>query len=253
MSFLNKVGGLAKQALGFLGGDSIGGSLARTALLGFALNKVLKSANKSNEAPPDPGSEITLDPDTEHSVPVLYGNAFMNGKVTDAFLSTDNKTMWLCVTLCEKTGALINGTPSVTSFEELYIDNFRISFQNDGVTVDKIYDDSGNSSDVWSGLIKVYPFNNGSTSPTTFTTESSGNTSNAYDVFPSWSNTDTMNGLVFCLLRFTYNKKQKLTTVGRDIKFKLNNTMTKPGDVMKDYLTNTRYGAGISSGEIDII
>jgi hypothetical protein len=252
MSFIDSIVGFGKKAVGFLGGDSIGGSLARTALLGYALNRVLKSANKSNQGIQDKGTQVTLDPDTEHSVPVVYGSAFVNGKIIDAHLETGNKNMWIAVVLSEKTGNLIDGTPSTISFEEMYIDNFRIGFNTDGVTVKNIYDDDEQSSNVWNGLIKVYPFNNGSTSPTNFTTESTGNSSNAYDIFPNWTSSHTMDNLVFCLIRFTYNKKQKLTTVGKEIKFKLSNNMTKPGDVLNDYLQNNRYGAGIPSAEIDI-
>src|SRR5210317_77148 len=253
MSFIDNIVGFGKKAIGFLGGDSIGGSLARTALLGYALNRVIKSANKGNDGIQDKGTQVTLDPDTQHSVPVLYGSAFVNGKVIDAHLEPGNKNMWLAVVLCEKTGNLIDGTPSVIGFEEMYIDNFRIGFDSDGVTVKNIYDDDENPSDVWNGLIKVYPFNDGSTSPTAFTTESGvGNTQNAYDIFPNWTSQHTLDKLVFCLIKFTYNKKQKLTTTGKEIKFKLSNNLTKPGDVLNDYLQNNRYGAGISSAEIDI-
>lgn len=253
MSFIDSIASFGKKAIGFLGGDSIGGSLARTALLGYALNRVLKSANKGNDGIKDTGTEITLDPDTQYSVPVLYGSGYVNGKIIDAHLEAGNKNMWLAVVLCEKTGNLINGTPSTIAFNEVYVNNFRLGFNTDGITVKNIYDDDGNSSDVWNGLVKVYPFNNGSTSPTTFTTESGGNLSlNAYDIFPNWTSNHTMDNLVFCLLRFTYNKKQKLTTVGDNIRFKLTNSMSKPGDVLNDYLQNTRYGAGVPSGEIDI-
>jgi hypothetical protein len=253
MSFIDNIVGFGKQALGFLGGKSIGSQLARTALLGYALNRVSKSINKANEVP-DQGVQIAIDPDTEFSVPVLYGTAYVSGKITDAHMSANNKDMWICVTLCEKTGNLINGTPSVISFEEMYIDNLRLGFQSNGITVSDIWDDSGNNSDRWNGLIEVYPFNGGSTSPTTFTTESTGNTANAYDVMPNWSSTDTMNDLVFCIIKYRYNseKDKRLTSIGRDIKFKLSNTMTLPGDCLNDYMQNTRYGAGISSGEMDI-
>jgi hypothetical protein len=178
----------------------------------------------------------------------------VSGRITDAVMAANNFEMWVCVTLCEKTGNLIDGTPSAISFEEMYIDNMRIGFRSDGVTVETIWDDSGNSSNQWDGLISVYPFNGGSTSPTTFTTESTGNSANAYDIMPNWSSTDTMNDLVFCIIRFRYSSEQtkKLTSIGRDIKFKLSNTMTQPGDCMNDYLQNARYGAGISSAEIDI-
>jgi len=252
MSFLNSIKSFGKSALGFLGGDSIGGTLARTALLGYALNRVLKSANKGRDELQDQGTQVVIDPDTNHSVPVLYGSAFVPGKVIDAHLETGNKNLWLAVVFCEKTGNLIDGSSSTITFEEAYIDNFRLGFDTDGVTVKNIYDDDENAGDVWNGLIKVYPFNNGSTSPTTFSSESTGNTSNAYDIFPNWTSTKTLDGLAFALIRFTYNKKQKLTTVGKDIKFKLSNNMTQPGDVLNDYLQNTRYGAGVPSAEIDI-
>lgn len=252
MSFLNNLVGFGRKALGFVSGNSIGSTLARTALLGYALNRVLKSANKSNQGIQDKGTTVTVDPDTNYSVPVLYGSAFVNGKVIDAHLDSSNKNLWLCVVFCENTGNLIDGSASTLTFNEAYIDNFRLGFNSDGITVRDIYDDDGNSSQVWNGLIKIYPFNNGSTSPATFATQSSGNSSNAYTIFPGWTSTKTLDGLAFALIRFTYNKKQKLTTVGKDIKFKITNNMTKPGDVLNDYLQNTRYGAGIDSSEIDI-
>jgi hypothetical protein len=252
MSFLNNLKSFGKKALGFIGGDSIGGTLARTALLGYALNRVLKSANKGQEGLQDQGTQITISPDTNYSVPVLYGSAFVPGKIIDVHLEPGNKNLWVAVVFCEKTGNLIDGTASAITFEEAYIDNFRLGFDTDGVTVKNIYDDDNNDGSVWNGLIKVYPFNNGSTSPVSFASESTGNTSNAYDIFPSWNNTKTLDGLAFALIRFTYNKKQKLTTVGQDIKFKLSNSMTQPGDCLNDYLQNTRYGAGVPSAEIDI-
>ena len=252
MSFLDSIKSFGKKALGFATSDTIGGTLARTALLGYALNRVLKSANKGNQGIQDKGVQITIDPDTNYSVPVLYGSAFVSGKIIDAHLDSSNKNMYLAVVFCEKTGNKINGTASSITFEEAYIDNFRIGFDTDGVTVKNIYDDDNNSSNVWNGLIKIYPYNNGSTSPVSFASESTGNSSNAYDVFPGWTSTNTLDNLAFAIIKFTYNKKQKLTTVGRDIKFKLSNSMTEPGDCINDYLQNTRYGAGIDSSEIDI-
>ena len=57
MSFIDSVIGFGKKAVGFLGGDSIGGTLARTALLGYALNRVVKSANKDNQEQQDQGTD----------------------------------------------------------------------------------------------------------------------------------------------------------------------------------------------------
>ena len=252
MSFIDSIVGFGKQALGFVTGKSIGSQLARTALLGYALNRVVSSANKANQQQ-DQGVQLTVDPDTEHSVPVLYGDGYVTAKITDAVLADNNFDMWVCFTLCEKTGNLIDGTPSVISFKEIYVDGMRLGFADNGTTVSTIWDDSGNNSEQWANLIEVYPFSGGSNSPVNFYTESSGNTLPAYNIMPGWTSTDTMNDLVFCIMKFRYNseKNRKLTSIGREIKVRLNNTMTEPGDCLYDYMTNTRYGAGIPAAEIE--
>ena len=251
MSFIDSIVGFGKKALGFVGGSSLGGQLARTALLGYALNRVAASAQKANEQP-DPGTQLTLDPDTEHSVPVLYGEGYVVGKVTDAVMAANNFDMWVCFTLCEKTGTKIDGSASAISFKEIYVDGMRLGFKDNGTTVSTIWDDSGNNSEQWADLIEVYPYNGGSASPVSFYSESTGNTQPAYNIMPGWTSTDTMNDLVFCIMKFRYNseKNKKLTSIGREIKFRLSNTMTEPGDCMYDYMTNTRYGAGIPAAEI---
>jgi hypothetical protein len=249
MSFIDNIVGFGKKALGFLGGNSIGSSLARTALLGLALNKVSKSIQKASERE-DPGSRVQLNPDTTNQIPVVYGDAYIAGSVTDAYLSSDNLTMWFCITLCEKTGALINGTDSVISFEEAYWNGLRLKFQSNGYTVDKAYDEFGNSTDAYNGLIEIYPFNDGSQFPTGFTSETSSNSSNAYDLFPGWDSNKSMSELVFVLVKMKYNSEKRVTNLG-NFQFKISNTMRQPGDCLYDYATNTRYGAGIPQAEIN--
>ena len=58
-----------------------------------------------------------------------------------------------------------------------------------------------------------------------------------------------MSELVFCIVKIKYNKEKDITSLG-EMEFKLNNTLTLPGDVIYDYMTNERYGAGIDSAEI---
>lgn len=251
MSFIQKIGGLAKQAFGFLRSDGIGSTLARTALLGYALNRAQKSIAKASQATqPDPGVEVTLNPDPNYRIPVLYGSGFVEGKITDAVLANNNTTMWICYTLCEKTGNLIDGTPSTITFNEIYYNNLRLGFRDDGITSSFIWDDSDASSDVWDGLIQVYPFVGGSENPVSISSESNSNTQNAYDLFPGWTSANQMEDLVFCIVKINYNKFRKLTNIS-PLKVKLTNTMSQPGDVMYDYMTNTRYGAGIPVEEIN--
>lgn len=253
MSFIDSIVDFGKKAIGFVSSDSIGGSLARTALLGFANKKINDMIVKENEASTtkrDMGVREQVDPDTEHAIPVVYGNAYLEGVVTDAQLTDDKKTMWYCLTLSEKTGNLINGTPSVITFQELYWNGARVEFKSDGITLRALVDDDGEVLDNWEDKIKIYPFNNGSTSPTTFTTQSTGNIAAAYALFPEWTSAHTMDNLVFCLVKVTYDGVERLTGLG-DLRFRLNNTMKEPGDVLYDYMTNTRYGAGIPQEEMN--
>lgn len=244
MSFLDDI-------VGFLGSNSIGSSLAKTALSAFVLNRVQSSITKENEAKTqtkEVGVREQVDPDTEHKIPVVYGQAYVQGVVTDAALTNSDQTMWYCITLSEKTGTILStSADSVISFKEVWWNGNKCEFGTDGITVKGAYNTEGVYVDFGSS-IKIYPFNNGSTSPTTF--KSVGNTANAYSLFPNWTTNHTMSGLVFALVKVDYNREKNVTGLGT-LQFKLQNTMKKPGDVLYDYMTNTRYGAGIPPAEIN--
>ena len=250
MSFLDSLGDLAKSAGSFLTSGGIGSSLARTALLGFALNRMQNSVNKKNDAVKNQGSRVQLAPDTETCIPVVYGDAFVAGKVIDAVLSDNNSVLWVCLAICEQTGNMINGTASEISIEEVYWDGLKLEFLADGSTVDKAFDEDGNSVD-WSGLIRVFPYSGDSDSPVNIGSLAAGNTDPAYSLMPGWTANHDMSDLVFALLRITYNSEKSLTTLG-NVQFKVSNTMKKPGDVLNDYMQNERYGAGIPAAEINI-
>ena len=167
----------------------------------------------------------------------MYGDAFVSGVITDAELTNDNKTMWYCVTLCEKTGNLINGQPSVITFKEVYWNGLRLTFQSDGVTVGTAYGEDGEAVTSLDGLVKFYPFNGNSDSPTNFVNQGSGNNTSAYNLFPNWTGSHDMSDLIFCLVRVDYNKEKGTAGIG-NLRFKLSNTMRQPGDVLYDYMTN---------------
>jgi hypothetical protein len=75
---------------------------------------------------------------------------------------------------------------------------------------------------------------------------------NAYTVMPGWTSNHTMSDLIFAIVRIDYNKEDKDISKIGNMKFKLTNSMTLPGDCMYDYMTNTRYGAGIPAAEINV-
>lgn len=258
MSFIDEVLAVGSTLFSRVAKSDMGKNIAKTIALGVILNQTQKSINKQNSKPdtanttqPDRFVREQLSPDTKHAIPVVYGTAFVKGVITDAWLTADKTTMWYCVTICEKTGNtnLGAGAASVLSFEEIYLNESLITFQSDGITVASITDANGNTSTDPAGLIKIYCFNNGSTSPVVPTGYVNGGLSSAYSLMPNWTVNHTMSGLVFALVKVEYSKEKNVTSLG-EIEFKIKNTMTQPGDCLYDYMTNTRYGAGIPSAEI---
>lgn len=257
MSFLNDIIGVGKQIYKTVTSSSIGGTLARTALLGLVVNQINKSVNKSNDLPnsaklneKDRFVREQLSPDANHSVPVVYGDAYTKGIITDAIMTESNGVMWYCVTICEKTGTLLStSADSVISFKKIYLNNCEVTFQSNGQTVASITDADGNVNTDVAGLINIYCFNNGSNSPTLPEGYTNPSLLFARDIFPGWTANHSMSNLIFVIVKVTYSKEKNVTSLG-DLDFKLNNTMTLPGDVMNDYMTNTRYGAGIDPAEI---
>lgn len=253
MSFLSGILSVGKSAVKFLSGNSIASSLAKTALLGLAVNKLSKSANKGNDSGTkniDQGVRLQAKPDAAAKIPVLYGSAFFGGNISDAAMTNANKTMWYCLVLAEKTGTLYS-TSSASTYvlNNVYWNNQRIVFNSDGVTANYTVDSTGVIDRSISGLVRVYFYAGDRTSgqvPSGYT----GTVPNAETLFPNWtSGTHQMDGLVFALVRVDYNREKNVTGIG-DMLFNVTNSMKYPGDVVYDYLTNARYGAGISSSDV---
>ena len=252
MSFLSGITNFLGGVGNFFKANPLVGSLAKTALSAYALNRLTASINKetatANKAV-DPGTELQLAPDPENKIPVVYGQSTLGGNISDVYLASDNLSLWVCLTLSEKTGNLINGTPSVIRFDKVYMDSFEIKFKADGVTADYLVDVEGNQDTRVRDLIQVYCYNAGSGSQV-FPTSYSGSTVDATTVFPSWNGNNEMNDLVFAIVKVKYNADKDIRSFA-DFRFTLINSMTQPGDVLFDIMTNTRYGAGILATEIN--
>lgn len=257
MSFIDDIIGVGKTLYKTVSGNEIASSLAKTAALGFLLNQVNKNVNKDNDLAAqaklndkDRFVREQLSPNTKHAVPVIYGNAFVKGIITDAQLTDSNGTMWYCVTICEKTGTLLStSADSDITFKKIYLNNCEVSFQNDGITVASIVDADGVVNSDVNGLIQIYCYNDGEDNPTLPLGYTNNNLLFARNIFPDWTSNHSMTGLVFVLVKVIYSKEKNVTSLG-ELEFELNNTMTLPGDVLYDYMTNTRYGAGIDPTEI---
>lgn len=256
----------AATAVGaYLASGTIGALLTRTAitaLVSYGLNRMISKNQQQTGF--DAGSRQMLSPATNHKIPVVYGSAYLGGAITDAQLVDDNKTMWICLTISETSGNLFEtGSASSYTFNECYRNADRLIFKADGVTVDHSEDSDGNSDDSMRGLIQIYMYAGSGASANQLTPALASCVSaptitavNAWDIFPSWtapsgpSLNSSMSDLVFALVEVSYNRDQNVTAVG-DYQFNIINSMSKSGDVIFDYATNTRYGAGIRLREID--
>lgn len=241
------------SAFSWLKGSSITATLAKTAALGFAVKLMSDNVNKDSntgagaQGVQDSGARIQLNPDPQNKIPVLYGSAFFGGNITDVRLSTDQKTITYCLTLAEQTGNKINGSATGYTFEDLYLNNNRVVFKADGVTVDYTVDSDGNQDISMRDLIKVYMYAAGPKQPDGY----SGTTPAAHTVMPGWTSaTHPMTGLIYAIVSVTYNRAKNVVGLP-DCKFHITSDMTLPGDVLNDYMKSTRYGAGIDAAEID--
>lgn len=249
------------DAFSWITGNSLGAKLARTAITGFALNRITASINRDNAATSDTsstqpeidlGTRVTIDPNTDANIPVFYGVAKTGGIITDAYLSSDNLTMTVVYTLSEKTGDVWeSGETGKFELVGVTINDALLSFKADGVTVDNALTPDQTVTDNLNGLVKVYFYDGNSESPRAHLGYESAQASlpAAYDLIDDWDSTYMMEDLVFAVCKITYNREKRLTGLP-DFKFAINNNIYRVGDVLYDYMTNTRYGGGIPETEI---
>lgn len=265
MAFISALATFVTTTLGIT--STIGALLVRTAvsmLVSYALNRTISKGQTQTGF--DPGVRQMLAPATNHKIPIVYGSAYLGGAITDARLVNDNKTMWVCLTISEVTGPLFStGSASSYTFNEAYRGSNKIIFETDGITVAKTLDAEGNEDASMAGLIKIYMYaGSGSSADQIAPAADSvvGNVAptltavNAWDQFPDWvapagsaALNDNMSDLVFALVKVEYNRDKNVTQIG-DYQFNIINSMYLQGDVIFDYATNTRYGAGIRLAEI---
>jgi len=229
-------------------------------VLMYTTKKANDSLNRANEkasggggsvSQPDPGVRLQVDPDPSHKIPVVYGQAVLGGIITEAVLNpSDAKQLWLVFTLCETTGVkLSDNQPSAFSFEQIYLNDQRVVFVANSTQVDYTVDRDGNVDRSLAGNCDIYCFRNGSLNPVYPVGITGPLLSPAHSIVPGWNGSYTMSNLVFAVVRLTYNQDKGVTSIP-DMQVRLRNTMTLPGDCVYDYMTNTRYGAGIPPEQI---
>jgi hypothetical protein len=245
-------------AIGFAVGGPMGAVVGGTAALALTSGSLTPTPDipggGGGQPVVDTGVRIQLQPNTENKVPVVYGSAFVKGVIVDARISDANKVMTYVMVLSEKT------TTGTFNLNEIYWNDIKL---NTAVVISgatTLYNtvtsatnaDGTNNTDfnyTFSGStpisnVEIHFFKDGSENPLI-----SGHPL-AYNIVPGWDNTWDMSGLVFVVMKIRYNAEKNITGLPT-MTFKITNSLTNPGDVWNDYLTNTRYGAGLDSSEVD--
>ena len=201
---------------------------------------------------PNQGTRIQLAPDTGNKLQVCYGNVLTSGPVCDANISNSNKTMHFFIVLSEKTdtGTFTIGTNGIRfGDKKLVFGTGSTAHQITGV-----FDANGTAENNWTGKIRVRVYSGGTASSNQiFPVPGGGVTAAAATtMMPHWDTTTNYKGtsLVFAMVEVDYDAEEGLTNMDA-MTFDLRNTLRSPGNVMLDYMQNSRYGAGINSDLID--
>ena len=195
------------------------------------------------------GARIQLPPATENKLPVIYGSAYVGGSVTDAKISSDNKTMWYCVAMAEVTDT--GGYTFDTS--NIYYNGLKVQFGSQGVVTGLINNTTPATIDTkMSGQIRIYLFQNGATSAGQNTTQTAQQIMQDTQIPAGqrWTSTDTMTDCAFAIIKVDYNAEKGTTSLG-GLTARLTNSLSQPGSVINDYMQNTRYGCAIPAAQID--
>jgi hypothetical protein len=213
--------------------------------LGYGTSRLIAGSDRTrNNSLTNQGVRVTVPPASENKIPVVYGSVWQQGIITDARISNENKTMTYVLVLSEKTQT---GTWSVG---DIYWGESKLSFKPDGFTVASSTDPDGQTNTNLDGLVRIRVYAGGVESENQIFP--GPNPENARTILGESDSNYTLRDLVFAVVQLDYNSEKNVTGLPV-IKFQLNNTLKNPGLVWYDYMTSTRYGAGIDSSFIDTV
>lgn len=199
---------------------------------------VITASELDTTTPPATSTRITVTPSTDNRIPVLYGTSYVPGMIIDARISNDSQTMYYIYALCEITGS---GSVSV---DEVWMGEQKLNFSGNQHEVVSAINPDGTTDTNPAGYIDVWVFRERTTvifGANTGTTES---------IVPGLTTDNKYGGMYVAVVRVKYNATLGYTSMP-NMTFKMTNTLSNPGAVWYDFLTNTRYGAGIPSDRVD--
>jgi hypothetical protein len=190
----------------------------------------------------DPGVKIQLPPSTDNRIPVFYGQSFTGAIIVDAEIKNQNNTMVYCMVIGEKTDS------GVITVNDIYRDDSKLIFS--GATVTSATDPNATTSTNINGKIRCRVYAGGTAATDQiFPLAASGQVA-ATTLMTTINATTNYANLVYSVIEMDYDAENGLQGLGA-ITYDINNSLNEPSNVLLDYLQNDRYGAGISSSDID--
>jgi hypothetical protein len=228
-------------------------SFTVSTLVNIGLSKLVANrANKQGAGARDVGARVQLGPATNNKLAVTYGSAFLAPVMTDAKITTDQKTMYYVFSLCEASSGTM-------SFGKIFWNGKEVTLgAGDYGANNKVVSLTTNATppqvdDTINGYAWIYQFSNGSSSGV-----NTGGTSAitilqdaGIPVADRWTSTDVMTDTCFIVVKVVYNQDVQDVKGDPKLSVLVTNTLTKPGEVFLDYMTDVQYGCAIDVADID--
>jgi len=194
------------------------------------------------------GANLQVQPATNNKLPVVYGNTFIGGTITDLSITTNNQDLYYVMSLCEVTGVT---TPDTITFGDIFFGGKLCVFDGtDHTKVVGLTDQStGTTDNTVSGHLYIYLYSNGSNSPANSST-SAISVMQSSGLTYTWDDTKLMSNCAFAIVHLNYNQAANITNI-QQTQFEVTNSRSSAGDVLYDYLSNERYGGAIPTNQID--
>ena len=258
---------IATAIVGAIGITGVVATIATSLIAGglaFGVSRLIAprgSSGSNQQEDSVTGARVQLPPATNNKLPVVYGTAFIGGSIIDAKISTDLQTMWYVIAMAEVTNTMPGDTPDTITFNELYYDGKLVTLSGSSVTALTTNTAGGGEVDTKvSGYLDIYLFPNGSNSGINTGGQSAitimsdagipANQRWNQGIYTAGGQSADMTNTAFVIVKVKYNQDAGTTQLGA-VTAKITNTRTKPGDCIKDYLLNDRYGCGVPLSAID--
>jgi len=215
---------------------------------------------------PNQGTRIQLPPATTNKVPVLYGKAFVNPIIIDAYISDENEKMTYAMILAET----VNVTGTTYRLDNIYWNDLRLEFDG-GTTVKRgkkranaAYDEPEDHTDEnYKDLITFHVYRWDAQTQTVVPVAGRTGDSTAYANTTAyaqcpiinadqWANAADykMQGFIFAIMTMKYSSDKGLTGLA-NMTFEMSNNAGNPAVALIDYMTSERYGGAVNPTEIN--